>query len=743
VQPGGTPRVARIEIPLFQRDYAQGRHDPQATEIRVNFTEALLEAIAGGEPVGLDFIYGKIEGETFRPLDGQQRLTTLFLLHWYLASAASRLVPGAAWTSFSYATRPGARMFCERLATHAMPQDAGTPSAWITDQPWYLYVWEDDPTIQSMLVMIDEIHNGIQRIHPELDTLAAWERLTGPESPAVSFYLLPLEDMDSDADLYIKMNSRGKPLTSFENFKARFEHDIRHSPRAGEFARKIDGAWSDLLWPYHRGDNIVDYEFIRYLEFITELCELREGRVASGGHLGPRAQALFGEANERAEEHLDFLFGAFDCWQDASQVASTFSSVLSKALPGRDQYDPQKVVLFGSGGINLFEHCLRGLPSFGLQETLLLYAFLIHLIEDTADFPRRLRILRNLITASEDEVRRNNMPTLVGDVNKIIVNGDLDAVSGFAGNQLEDERRKRRFLDASPELADALFRLEDHPILRGTLSGFEFSSQTFRQRAEGFEAVFRSPEHWLGLTGALLATGDYQRQRPKSEAWQFGTSSPDNSVWRYLLTRTTYARLSSTRTVLGRLLDGLAGAGSEGGEYFEAVTQGWLSERENAAVFDWRYHLVRYPAMRSGATGIYYGVDGKLGYSMCMLRTQQRNGKYRDPILLGVWETSGVGARVEDPWFTGYETNPRWMRLAGSWVGMRSIDDGFALEGPEDKALYPQFTGICRQYGAAQSADAGIVLKVPQHDHGDGPVDTADRVVIGAAFLRALVEAGL
>ena len=89
-------------------------------------------------------------------------------------------------------------------------------------------MWETDPTIQAMLVMIDAIHSEIQRTdHPGLDAQAAWQRLTQHESPAVSFYLLPLDDMDSDEDLYIKMNSRGKPLTLFENFKARFEQDIQ------------------------------------------------------------------------------------------------------------------------------------------------------------------------------------------------------------------------------------------------------------------------------------------------------------------------------------------------------------------------------------------------------------------------------------------------------------------------------------------------------------------------------------
>ena len=101
-RPGGAPAVGSVEIPLIQRDYAQGRPDAQIEEIRVSFLEVLLDAITGGEPVGLDFVYGKIDGATFHPLDGQQRLTTLFLLHWYVASAAGRLdaaAGGMAWVA--------------------------------------------------------------------------------------------------------------------------------------------------------------------------------------------------------------------------------------------------------------------------------------------------------------------------------------------------------------------------------------------------------------------------------------------------------------------------------------------------------------------------------------------------------------------------------------------------------------------------------------------------------------------
>ena len=81
------PRVTSIEIPLIQRDYAQGRTDARASDIRERFLDVLHEALTEGRDVGLDFIYGDVEDGTLRPLDGQQRLTTLFLLHWYLGSA--------------------------------------------------------------------------------------------------------------------------------------------------------------------------------------------------------------------------------------------------------------------------------------------------------------------------------------------------------------------------------------------------------------------------------------------------------------------------------------------------------------------------------------------------------------------------------------------------------------------------------------------------------------------------------
>ena len=409
------------------------------------------------------------------------------------------------------------------------------------------------------------------------------------------------------------------------------------------------------------------------------------------------------------------------------------------------------MALFGSGGVNLFEQCAHlfnsqasGNRAFPLPQSLLLYAVLLHSIRTTEDFPYRLRVVRNLIAASEYEVRRANMPALLTDVEAVIVRGDLDAVTRFRGGQVHDEQLKRAFLAAHPDLAEAVFRLEDHPILRGTLLAFDLDPATFRHRAQAFEAAFADPDTWQGLTGALLATGDYQRLRPGTSAWQFGTSRPGNeSVWRYLLTETTHEALASTRRVLGEFLDQFPDDGSDPTAHHQAVIDAFVTRRQEADTYDWRYHLVRYPEMRSGKTGIYYGVDGHLGYSLVMMRTKQLNGYYRDPILLQVWKSSGVGDQVEDPWFTGYETTARWLRLTRSGVRLRSITQGFEIQGPDRPEYETPFRDVCARRADILSHGSQLLLAIPQRDSDGGLVDTVDRVLVGAALLRELVEAGL
>ena len=103
-----------ITIPLIQRDYAQGRIGKE--HIRSSFLTQVANHLISGEKLSLDFVYGNSENGKFHPLDGQQRLTTLWLIHWYLALRLNKLDEAKKYLmKFSYQTRNSSSAFCRAL----------------------------------------------------------------------------------------------------------------------------------------------------------------------------------------------------------------------------------------------------------------------------------------------------------------------------------------------------------------------------------------------------------------------------------------------------------------------------------------------------------------------------------------------------------------------------------------------------------------------------------------------------
>lgn len=763
-QPDDGLAIERIEIPLFQRDYAQGRESEPVRRIRTEFLSFLRAAVAGDEPapLGLDFVYGGVDQGTLRPLDGQQRLTTLFLLHWYIASGSGHLSENHGWKRFSYATRQSARMFCERLAEHPLPEGA-EPSKWIKDQAWYLFLWRHDPTIMSMLVMLEAIHEGFH----DIDAATAWARLTDAENPAIWFLLLPLSGLGpatgegmKPEELYIKMNSRGKPLTEFENFKAHFERTIQWSPRSGEFALKVDTTWSDLLWHLRGEDDLIDDEFLRYLEFITEICEWRDGRNdGAGQRLGPRTQAVFGDQNPARVAHLDFLFRALDVWTERS-IPEMFDGLFVGT--GDAEVDATKVRLFfrtdssSQEPLNLFAACCRSYGetrgrtrAFSLGQSLVLYAVLLHLIDDPPDFSRRVRILRNLVEASTDELRPERMPRILDDVDSLIRKGAVDQVASLNQAQANDEKLKAAFVASNPELQHAVFALEDHELLRGSLGAFELDAAAFEERASVFHRLMSQPELWPDLLGALLAVGEYQRQRTNSRPFLFGTNSKrHDSAWRELLTGPPREALRLTREVGAAFLDRVAAVPKTAVvDAMTAITKEYLARCEAEAQFDWRYYMVKYPTMRENGSSTYFAerIDEAervtMGYSLCMLSAGGRalNGYYRDPYLLAISRHLDDIIAVDDKWFTGYEYEPRRLPLTRSGCAIRCVTAGFELSPPPLDTDTERFAAVCAEIGA----DASNLVTVPQVEVDGRRIDTVNRIQIGADIVRRLVAVGL
>ena len=740
-------QVRKIEIPLLQRDYAQGRPDPQATRIRGRFLDSLIAAATGGGDLSLDFVYGELKGGALLPLDGQQRLTTLFLLHWYLAARCGRLSDDQPWKSFTYSTRASARLFCEHLVACNPDFSGTTPSGWLTDQPWFMQTWDQDPTVQSMLVVLDDIDHRMSG----QDCSAAWLRLVDAEAPAITFHVLPLEDMGLSDDVYIKMNSRGKPLTAFEMFKARFEKllESRSPEHARSFALNIDTVWADIFWTCSDQNGIVDDAMLRYMRFATDMCGWLHSRVAIAGiDEEALAVSVYGPNNPAGEGSIRLLFGLLEVWEK-TDVNAWFDSLFvpSKGMASHPWQQNDPVRLFrpaDRSNCSLFEACCRSYDSggrnrdFGWPEALLFYATIVHKQNQTPEPHRRLRIIRNLIEGSPNELRSDRMPALVADVFSVMNGGALSQIAGFNKKiHAADEEAKAAFVLQHPAIEPALRELEDHPLLRGCLVAFELDEKRFEQRARAFAELFADDANLVLVTGALLAAGNYS-VCIRDRVFLFG-SSRNALPWRELLTSSTRSGMAQTRDTMAVLLDHVSARGQVTvAEALTDFTSAWLARREKAEHYDWRYYFVRYDVMRSGASGRYVGEDGRLGYSVCMLNKIQMNSYYRDPYLQAIRQAVNQPDAIEDCYFTGYETDPRWMPVREGGIAMRVTSGGFIIvadKGGDDSA----YRKLLEAHGCTVDNDSAV-FSVPQKPVGDTYIDTSDRIQLGAALLKGLIE---
>lgn len=270
-----------IEIPIIQRDYAQGRIGKEY--LRASFLKELKEALDKKQLLKLDFVYGSQENNHLQPLDGQQRLTTLWLLHWYIALKAEKLKEESEkLKNFSYETRISSREFCKKLCEADFTQFIdGNIVDFITQQTWFYSSWKQDPTIQAMLSMLggttneEEAKDNIEAVFKGGDFNEYWTRLTSKEAPIV-FYYQPLKDFGLSDDLYIKMNARGKQLTPFENFKADLIGYVEQQAKENEEWQKLldayrgipillDTDWMDIFWKNKSENYEIDEIYYAFL----------------------------------------------------------------------------------------------------------------------------------------------------------------------------------------------------------------------------------------------------------------------------------------------------------------------------------------------------------------------------------------------------------------------------------------------------------------------------------------------
>lgn len=631
----GSIQLQKIIIPIIQRDYAQGRDNPDVERVRNRFIEALYKAVTES-PITLDFVYGDIDKEgNMTPLDGQQRLTTLFLLHWYAAKKGNVSKDDYGFLErFSYETRYSARSFCHELVNYNPEFKKDSLSEEIIDQAWFPLDWKNDPTISSMLRMLDAIHNRFKSVTD------LWNKL---KERCITFYFLSIKDMGLTDELYIKMNSRGKPLTLFEHFKAELEREIRNidDELANKIMRKIDIDWTDLLWKYRNSntgsldDNIIDDEFLRYFKFICDVIYYR--KEISAGNRGKDVFELLdlysSSKSKDAEENIKTLERFFDCWlniRDYSDPKDFLSSFMANT------HEDGKILVKSGSDLNIFKDCLHTYSErakFPLNRFVLLYAITTYLQNldkvTESDFKRRIRIVNNLIQNSRDEISdrqdRSRMPAILKQTEAIIltgtVNEDIIIIPNFNVHQIEEEKDKIEHLESHPDMDSVMFELEDHDLLKGQISIVGIKNLHYTER---FESLFKCDKGKVDC--AMMAIGNYGQMEGNKRRYQYGTKS-NSSAWENLFHRSSNSGFEETSKILISLLDKYEEFSDE---ILEKIAKDYLEECKGKGEYPFRYYYIKYDEYRPNSYGKMWNDDDDdaeteaKGYMFRVMQTESR-----------------------------------------------------------------------------------------------------------------------
>lgn len=552
----------KIRIPRLQRDYVQGL-DPS---VIIPFVEALL----GKADIHLNYIYGPQPSPEmgFEPVDGQQRLTTL----WLLRLCLSKVAGCPFFDVLSYTAREYADDFCRCLMSEKTVSEALNPKK----APWYIKAWDKDTSVKAMIATIGVIRDRIPQ-RPE-DAAALLDNL----KERMKYCLLPLGD-DINEDIYIKMNRRGLPLTRFEILKSWLDERAD-----AEWKQKMDGCWSEMAWDLIEKPSseelmnlpdegiflTTDDLMLSVLYCFVHIYWAKNGSEAFLEKVIEEIKKHTQDDNNIEEEKKQKI-ADIRATLSMDQDADIYSHVMGVLANPKDKkrfdlYQLDKTPLFTKESMEFIKVRMNRLASvyakigdsnvfFGSKEEnqhvvdylisqntyrakAILYAATVDFGEEHDDYCEWLRRTRNLLFNTE--ISLDNFSQVCAGIDqlqeyahKVSLSSIFSAkdeegklkypLYGFTQKQLQEEARKSLL---SEEASTEVKKLENHPFFVGRVNFlFDFAGDNSTLEA------MRPYLHYMGLifgeNSFAKGTGNPLRQAMLSFGW-FGYQNGSN--WDFL-----------------------------------------------------------------------------------------------------------------------------------------------------------------------------------------------------------------
>ena len=219
----------KIIIPDLQRDYCWG--NPYSKDNEESLVDSFLDSVFSvfkqnpDKDITMGLIYGyydELKPYHLQLCDGQQRLTTLFLILGVLNRYVNNRYRELLISNFElneddkephllYGIRESSLYFLSDLTIHYF-LDNKISYGDITSQYWFLNSYNQDPTILSILRALETITKRLKNIefHKDLGDFL---------QEHLKFLFYDMNDRQNGEETFVVINTTGEPLTANQNLK--------------------------------------------------------------------------------------------------------------------------------------------------------------------------------------------------------------------------------------------------------------------------------------------------------------------------------------------------------------------------------------------------------------------------------------------------------------------------------------------------------------------------------------------
>lgn len=448
-----------IVIPAMQRDYAQGRDNAEAANIRTLFITSILDAVFENKELSLDFTYGDSQNNSdrrFYPIDGQQRLTTLFLVYAYVLVRARQEDDKTSIENlkilhnFRFEERYKAGEYIKELLSCkgddvrlTMPE-----------------LWHKSPSAEGLARTYLQISKTFKERKNEtslkaMDYLERLEKITFMEISS------NLPD-----DVFCKMNARGRTLTDFEVFKASVVKKFKDEntgfvDAANKFYEKLFSNYR-MKNPEDDIDRRVTKSIMRiirswfmFLECHIEnskgkasiTCDNLDEYIAFDDYFNSVNKEIAGVNETYAIKALGLFFEFF---------VEKLPDQLTSLLPSRK---PKEINEFDKISPDILSACIA---FFGREREWTEY-------DNLKDW---MRFVCNILDNTDNSLERTKLFVSIGmscDIRKEIGSYQIENAPVLK-TQLEEEQRKLNLIKTDERWIEPIIEAENLEILNGRIS---------------------------------------------------------------------------------------------------------------------------------------------------------------------------------------------------------------------------------------------------------------------------------